>query len=111
MQYMKHAVLLALAIGLCVCAPLRADQPAHVVTIRDYSYKPAELTVQTGEQVQFVNRDDDAHSVTATDGSFDSKLLDTGKSWTYTFSAPGTYTYVCSVHPSMQGKIIVKAAQ
>ncbi len=107
---MKHAIVLTAALGLALSAPLRADQTTHVVDIRDYAYKPAELTIPAGDSVKFVNHDDDAHSVTAKDASFDSKLFGTGKSWTYAFDTAGTYSYVCSVHPSMQGKVIVMAA-
>lgn len=107
---MKHALFLAAVLGLALSAPLRADQATHVVDIRDYTYKPAELTIPAGDSVTFVNHDDDSHSVTAKDGSFDSKLFGTGKSWTYTFNTAGTYPYICSVHPSMQGKIIVTSA-
>ena len=85
-----------------------ADPAAHVVTIQDFSYKPSDLTIQVGEKVQFVNKDDVAHTVTAKDGSFDSKELDNNATWTYTFSTAGTYTYICSYHPNMLGTITVK---
>jgi plastocyanin len=46
--------------------------------------------------------------VVAEDKSFKSKVMDTDESFTYTFSKPGTYTYFCSIHPKMTGKIVVQ---
>lgn len=85
-----------------------ASAQTHVVTIKDFAYSPNPLTIAVGDSVKFVNDDDVAHTATAGDGSFDSKEIDNGKSWTYTFSTAGTYPYICSVHPSMTGKIIVQ---
>ncbi len=58
----------------------------------------------------FVNDDDDAHTVTAADGSFDSKGLDTGGTWRHAFAKSGTYAYFCELHPFMKATIVVKAA-
>jgi plastocyanin len=60
--------------------------------------------------VRFVNHDDEAHTVTATDNSFDSAGMDTGDSWSHTFTRPGKYTYYCELHPYMKGTIIVLPA-
>jgi plastocyanin len=83
---------------------------APAVTIRNDAFSPATLTVRAGETVTFTNDDDDAHTVTATDGSFDSKGLDTNGVWRHTFSKPGVYAYFCELHPFMKGTIVVKAA-
>ncbi len=95
------AALLATASG--------AAAPSTAVSIKDDAFAPAKLTISAGQTVTFTNRDDDAHTVTATDGSFDSKGLDTNGAWRHTFSAAGTYTYFCSLHPFMKGTIVVKA--
>jgi plastocyanin len=81
------------------------------VLIQNDAFSPAKLTVTAGQTVSFTNRDDDAHTVTATDGSFDSKGLDTNGTWQHTFSTPGVYTYFCELHPFMKGTIVVKAAK
>jgi plastocyanin len=75
-------------------------------------YSPATLTVVIGvnNTVTWVNNDNVPHTVTATDGSFNSGNLNAGQSWSHTFTAPGTYTYDCAYHPWMKGTIIVKAA-
>ena len=107
---MKNALaLILLAAAMSWMPRAAADPTAHVVTVRDFSYKPSDLTIQVGEQVQFVNKDDVAHTVTAKDGSFDSKNLDSNATWTYTFTTAGTYTYICTYHPNMVGTITVKA--
>ena len=81
------------------------------VVIQNDAFSPVKLTVTAGQTVTFTNRDDDAHTVTATDGSFDSKGLDTNGTWQHTFDKPGVYTYFCELHPFMKGTIVVKAAK
>lgn len=78
------------------------------VTISGFKYKPATVTISAGQSVRFVNRDDEAHTVTARGGAFDSGGLDTGDGWTYTFAKPGTYRYFCAMHPYMTGTIVVR---
>ncbi|HKU66312.1 MAG TPA: cupredoxin family copper-binding protein [Candidatus Baltobacteraceae bacterium] len=83
---------------------------AATVAISDFKFKPATLTVTAGETVRFVNRDQEAHTVTATGGGFDSQGLDTGGTWTHRFTQPGRYTYYCELHPYMKGTIVVVPA-
>jgi nitrite reductase (NO-forming) len=75
-------------------------------------YSPQTITVVMGvnNTVTWVNNDDAAHTVTATDNSFNSGNLNAGQSWSHTFTTPGTYTYICSYHFWMKGTVIVKAA-
>ncbi|HZT13144.1 MAG TPA: cupredoxin family copper-binding protein [Candidatus Baltobacteraceae bacterium] len=102
---MKAAFALAALLCTAASATVLADTQSHVVTISDFAYKPEKLTVAVGDTVRFENKDDVGHTVTAKDGSFDSQNIDTGKSWTYTFSTAGTYEYFCTVHPSMKGSV------
>ncbi|HET6276978.1 MAG TPA: cupredoxin family copper-binding protein [Candidatus Cybelea sp.] len=105
---MKHIVLLALAALLIF--PAAAGSAVPSVFIKNDAFSPQTLTVTAGESVTFTNDDDDAHTVTASDGTFDSKGLDTNGAWRHTFSKPGRYGYFCELHPFMQGTIVVKAA-
>jgi len=90
--------------------PVLASSPAApAVHIKDDAFTPRALTISVGETITFTNDDDDAHTVTATDGSFDSKGLDTNGVWRHTFTKPGTYAYFCQLHPFMKGTIVVKA--
>jgi|SRR5580698_3132585 plastocyanin len=79
------------------------------VRIINDSFQPATLAVSAGQSVTFTNADDDAHTVTAVDGSFDSRGLDTGGVWHHVFTKPGTYRYFCQMHPFMKGTIVVRA--
>jgi len=70
--------------------------------------RTAELTVRVGTTVKWTNRDDIPHTVVSTDKVFKSKVLDTDETFSFTFSAAGTYPYFCSIHPKMTGKVVVQ---
>ena len=100
---------LPLAILLATGAPQARAADAQV-TIDNFSFNPAVLTVAAGTRVTWTNRDDIPHTVTgaATPRTLKSPPLDTGESYAVTFTAPGTYSYFCSLHPHMQGSIVVQ---
>lgn len=77
------------------------------VAISDFAFVAPEITVATGAEVTWTNSDSFAHSVVATDGSFRSESLGNGESFSTTFGAPGTFDYVCGIHPSMAGTVVV----
>ena len=77
------------------------------VKIRNFKFEPANLVIAVGKTVQFINVDEEPHTATSTDGSFNSKALDTNQTWNYTATKPGTYPYICSVHPFMKGTLTV----
>lgn len=81
---------------------------SNTVTIANLKYAPASLTVKAGEKVTWLNNDSVSHTVTFDDSVFDSGVLGNGDSATYTFETPGTYTYHCTIHPSMKGTVVVK---
>ncbi|MBV9339432.1 MAG: cupredoxin domain-containing protein [Acidobacteria bacterium] len=56
----------------------------------------------------WVNRDDVPHGIASNEGVFKSKALDTNETYSYTFAKTGTYSYYCSIHPKMVGKIVVQ---
>jgi plastocyanin len=80
------------------------------VKIDNFSFGPAALTVAVGTTVTWMNRDDIPHTVVSTDDpkTFKSKVLDTDEKFSFTFSKAGTYSYFCSVHPKMTGKVVVQ---
>ncbi len=84
------------------------DKPAMEVKIDNFVFSPNEMTVAAGSTVRWTNRDDIPHNVVSDDKSFKSKVLDTDDAFVYTFTKPGTYTYFCSIHPKMTGKIVVQ---
>jgi plastocyanin len=86
----------------------RAQNAAVKVTIDNFTFAPAELTISVGTTVTFDNHDDIPHSVVEKNKLFRSKALDTDESYSFTFTSAGTYDYFCGLHPHMVGKIIVK---
>jgi plastocyanin len=91
--------------------PTSSDQTpttTNAVTIQNYAFSPATITVKVGDTVTWMNNDSTAHSATADDGSFDTGLFSPGQSKSFTFKKAGTYTYHCSAHPYMKGTVIVK---
>ena len=78
------------------------------VKIDNFSFTPQTLTVHPGTTVTWVNKDDVPHTVMSTDKKFKSRVMDTDEKFSFTFTAPGTYNYFCSVHPHMTAKIVVK---
>ncbi|MCC3414878.1 MULTISPECIES: cupredoxin family copper-binding protein [unclassified Microcoleus] len=77
------------------------------VKISNFKFEPANLTIAVGKTVQFINLDEDPHTATSMDGAFNSKGLDTDQTWNYTATKPGTYPYICAVHPFMKGTLTV----
>jgi amicyanin len=87
--------------------PAPAPQPGTAVTIKDFKFNPATLTVPVGTTVSWTNQDEEPHSVVAKDGSFHSPGLDTNGTYSFTFANPGTYDYVCGIHPFMTASVVV----
>jgi plastocyanin len=87
-----------------------AASPA-TVDIDNFSFAPATLTVTAGTTVTWKNEDDSPHRIGDKNGTFKSAALDTDDTFSHTFSAPGEYPYICTIHPYMVGKIIVKPAR
>ena len=80
------------------------------VSMAGRAFSPATITIAAGGSVTFRNHDDRAHTVTASDGAFDSGTIAEGGSWKRTFKRAGTFSYLCAIHPEMTGKIVVKGS-
>ncbi|MBM3897336.1 MAG: hypothetical protein FJ358_02270 [Thaumarchaeota archaeon] len=84
----------------------------HLIVIQGYQFPPT-YTVKVGAKVTWLNKDvgaqedPGAHTMTDTKGRFDSGLISTGQTWSYTFKEAGTYKYWCRPHPAMFGDIVV----
>ena len=78
--------------------------------ISNFRFNPASLTIHVGDTVTWTNQDSVQHTATANNHSFDTGLLKKGQSASHTFSAAGTFTYFCAVHPYMKGTVVVLAA-
>lgn len=86
-----------------------APVAGNTVSIKNFAFSPAVLKVKVGTTVTWTNRDTDAHTVTsaASGGPLKSAALATGASYSYTFTRPGTYAYLCTIHPFMTATVEV----
>ena len=109
------SMFLLLAAAVLPGSPVKADGVAPVavhVNIFNYKFDPETVTVPVGTTVTWTNKDEIPHTVASSDKSFQgSGGLDTDDSYSYTFTKPGTYSYYCTLHPFMKGKVVVTAAQ
>jgi len=106
---MQRTVVLAILIMLAGSAGLWGQRKREVVeiTIKDRKFTPAKVTIQPGDAVRWINRDNFDHTVDAKDGSFSSGTIKSGKSYEHTFPKAGDFAYECSLHPRMKGTVVV----
>ena len=106
-------LLLGAAVGSVLAAGMglaRAEEPASAISIDNFSFTPAMLTVKAGTTVTWTNKDDLPHGIASSNKAFTrSKALDTDDSYSFTFTTPGTYQYFCYLHPHMVGSIVVES--
>ncbi len=108
-------LLAAISILLSGCFKLPSEQVSKngqnlsgktVISIKDFVFEPAELTIKAGDSVTWVNNSPSIHNVMA-NNVFSSGDLKSGESFSYKFDKTGVYDYICFIHPAMNGKIIV----
>jgi plastocyanin len=103
------AVLTSSAAGPSAAAIQEASKPrTHTVIIDASAFQQGFVTVNAGDTIVWTNRDLFPHTVTATNGSFDSKNIPAEKSWKYTPKVKGTFDYKCAYHSTMTGVLKVK---
>lgn len=113
----KLALCVILALGVLGVA----GQPQGVTIIMGssgggyygttYYFSPETVTIPVGTTVTWVNRTSVTHTVTSRTGAFDSRDVQPGGEFKYTFTQAGTYDYYCRYHGGMTGRIIVEQAQ
>ena len=94
-----------LVVAIKASPALAADA---AVSIDNFVFTPDTIEVAVGTKITWTNNDDIPHAVGAKDLSWKSKAMDTGDTYSHTFEKPGTIDYFCTLHPHMQGKIVVK---
>lgn len=78
------------------------------IAIKDFSFAPASLSVKVGDSVTWTNGDGAAHSIQSGDHTFDSPdKIEQSKSFSFTFTTAGTFTYFCGIHQYMKGTVVV----
>jgi len=93
---------------LATIAPADGHAKDHKVTIKGFAFSPANLTINAGDTVTFVNVDSAPHTATARNKSFDTGRLGQGAKATLKFSTAGEIKYFCAFHPMMKGSITVE---
>jgi plastocyanin len=88
-------------------SPAPGPVEGTAVSIIDLTFAPEDLAVPLGATVDWTNDDPFEHTVTATDGTFDSGVIAATEAFTWTFDSPGTFEYFCAIHPSMVGTVTV----
>lgn len=104
---MLAAVLTGCSLYSSTPAPSTAPVKGNFVTISNFSFNPDVLEVSANDTVTWRNNDSVTHKIVSSN-LFESGNLNQGNEFSFTFTTPGTYDYICSIHPSMKGKIIVK---
>ena len=88
-----------------------SDQPVatNTVSIKNFAFDPAVITVKVGTTVTWTNSDQDPHTVTSDgkSGPLNSKPLNAGDTYQYTFTQAGTFSYLCTIHPFMTATVTV----
>jgi plastocyanin len=101
--------LLVLGAGGSIASP-SVQAKSMQVTIKNFSFQPATLTVSVGTTVTWTNQDSVAHTSTSDTGVWDSGSLGTGQSFSFTFKHVGRFPYHCAIHPYMKGTIVVQGS-
>lgn len=78
----------------------------NTVDIKNFAFTPEVLTVKMGTTVTWINQDQAVHNIKS--AAFNSKDLKKGETFEFTFQTKGTFDYICGIHPSMKGKIVVE---
>jgi plastocyanin len=78
------------------------------VSIKNFAFNPGSITVAAGTTVTWTNDDTTGHTVTADDGSFDSKTVAAGATFSQAFATAGTFTYHCTIHTNMTATVVVQ---
>jgi amicyanin len=106
----RHLIAGAFACALLFPAANAFSAADSKVSIDNFTFTPPELHVAPGTRVTWTNNDDIPHTVVDADHPKETKSppLDTGESYSRVFDKAGTYSYFCSLHPHMQGKVVVQ---
>ena len=123
----RFAILPALALVVLIgCTPTKAAAPASggtQVLVSAFRFQPETLDIPAGTKVTWTNADAILHTVTAgtstkkddfgnyelkKSNAFDGTMDDQGKTFSFTFTTPGEYSYFCSRHNNMTGRVVVR---
>jgi len=109
-RLLRSVAIVASLTMISVTSSVWAEQPAdhNTVVLKNFHFGPASLSISAGETVTWTNMDEEPHTVVSDAGLFRSGALDEHESFSFKFDKPGTYGFICSIHPQMRGVIVVK---
>ena len=97
--------LLAAALGALASGCGGEDSPPDHVEVRDFDFAPQSFSANAGEPVGWENTGEQIHNVKG--DRFFSRGMNPGDRYSFTFRKPGSYDYLCTLHPQMKGTIVV----
>ncbi|HET7042902.1 MAG TPA: hypothetical protein VFI13_12830 [Gemmatimonadales bacterium] len=104
----RRGAILAMALA-AACGSGRAPR-RHEIRISAMQYLPADLVVAPGDSVVWIDADPFPHTATADPpGTWEVGPVDPGTEGVWIAGAAGSYPYHCRLHPTMQGRITVRA--
>lgn len=112
-KLLSRALILAILTVLFMGLAAAASAATMTVEMRDNTFQPQTITVNVGDTITWTNVGQRPHDATADNGAFSSpRRMSNGQSFSWTATAPGTYTYVCTIHinQGMRGTIVVQGA-
>ncbi len=104
----RASPLIAVFAGAWVSCAHSAESSEAQVVIQNFMFIPASLTVNAGATVIWTNQDEEPHTVLGDEHLFSSGALDTHQSFKFQFVKPGTYHFICTIHPRMVGTVVVR---
>ena len=113
-EHGRRVLLRRIAEATLVAAVVPALRARHAgaaeptVSIDNFTFSPTPITIAPGATVTWVNEDDIPHSIYCEALGLRSHPMDTKESFAHRFDQPGTFDYVCGIHPHMRGRIVVQ---
>ena len=107
-RYVNAVAIPLLSIAILGGVSASAKAQDNTIVMKNFDFSPMVLTVKAGSTVTWKNLDGEPHTVVSPDGVFRSHALDEGDTFTVKFDTPGTYKYICSIHPKMRAAIVVQ---
>ena len=100
-----HSLVLLLLLS---AGALARAGTAHVIVIDAMEFKPRTLEVRVGDTVTWTNKDPFPHTAASSKPAFSSPEIGSGKSWKMVVRTKGDFDYICTLHPTMKARLLVK---
>jgi plastocyanin len=112
----RRSLHIVILLAVCGWAPQNPHSPADeartvAVAMNGTRFVPADVAVSLGETVTWTNQDPFPHNVSSSTGGFSSQDLKPGAAWRFRPKKEGRFPYVCTLHPGMQGTLVVNKGQ